>query len=534
MGRAATVSLVVCAALSGAAIASVFRGAGVGRLAAGCAAGYVVGLWLARCQEASGESRPAVPYGREGSSVDRFAVLGLLAFFLPVVTMEVAPGADMAMHAAIARSLVEGGDALSASWGTVSVALYPKGLSALVALLAPATGMAKASLLAAGAAHAVALLGLAAFLRTASRFRWPFALAALAVLASKSPQSFFDWGGNPTAMAFGLSLFAVAQLAAGWTAREPAAPSAVGASLFLLGAAATHPAGAVAGALSAAVLPFLGRPTKEGLAASLIALGSLAAGLVALWAGGPNVSPGEAAWVADYQRSVEAVLKGSPVLFPVEVWRGLPQRLGNAWTVTVALAALVVLATRLWRPVAMTALSVVAVGAVLAFGPMIPAAGLLFYPARFAPLLLVATAPLVGRAFERLEGRLDAVAKGALLALTVAAAVVSLRTYQRATPMATREDLRVIECLAAKVPEGAVVQGAYGDATQWVPALTGIAVTAAHPHITLDDEIKAERQPAAAYQFVGERLRYGAPLAQRPPGEALCASGKAALWRLSD
>ncbi|HEY3448148.1 MAG TPA: hypothetical protein VGK67_17455 [Myxococcales bacterium] len=530
MGRGLALSLVVCAALSGAAIASVNRGAGLGLLAAGGAAGSVLGLWLVRS--------PGMLRRGRGHPLEAIAVVGVLGFFLPLLTMDAAPGADMAMHAAIARALVDGSDALSAAWGTVGVALYPKGLAASMALVAPAVGMAKASLLAAGLAHAVVLLGLAAFLSTVVRSRWPFALATLAVLASKSPQSFFDWGGNPTAMAFGLALFAVALLGQAWASAEspaPVAPAVAGASLLLLGAAATHPAGALAGLLSAAALPVLGRPTSKGIAGAVVALAVFGAGMLALWLGGPQVSPAEADWIADYQRNVEGVLRGPPALFAIEVWRGLAQRLGTAWTVTVAVAALVLLAARLWKPVVVVALAVVATGALLALGPSIPGAGVLLYPARFAPLLLVATAPLVGWAFERLEGRLRAPAKAALVALAVTAAVVNVRTFQRATPMVTRNDLAAIACVAKTVPKGAVIEGAYGDATQWIPALTGLAVTAAHPHITLDDEIKAQPQLRPTYRFVGERLRYGAPLEGRTPaGPALCTFGKAALIRLTE
>ncbi|MGC4117054.1 MAG: hypothetical protein QM765_21335 [Myxococcales bacterium] len=527
MGRGLALSVVACAALSGVAIVSPLRGAGLGLLAAGGAAGLVVGLWLA----GPGRRRPKV------HPLELMAVAGVLAFLLPLLTMAVAPGADMAMHAALARALLEASDALSAAWGSVNVALYPRGLAALIALAAPALGIAKASLLASGLAHVVVLLGLAAFLTTVVRSRWPFALATVAVLASKSPQSFFDWGGNPTAMAFGLALFAVAQLGASWSGSggSLAVRSAAGASFFLLGAAATHPAGALAGALSVAGLPMLGRPTRKGMAAAAVALLAFGAGLLALSVGGPQVSAAEAAWIADYQRNVEAVLRGPAALFPVEVWRGMAQRLGVAWTVTVAAAALVVAAARLWRPIAGMALAVVAVGAVLAIGPLLPGVGLLFYPARFAPLLLVATVPLVGSAFERLDGRLPVLARGAFLVLAVTAAVMSVRTYQRAIPMATANDLAAIECVRTRVPPSDVVEGAYGDASQWIPALAGIAVTAAHPHITLNDEIRTQPARRSTYRFVGERLRYGTPLDRpSPTGPPLCAFGKAALFRLTD
>ncbi len=70
MSRGQAVSLVACAALAGVAIASVPRGAGLGLLAAGGAAGYVVGLWLVR-----GERRGAA----RDHPLDSIALPALLA-----------------------------------------------------------------------------------------------------------------------------------------------------------------------------------------------------------------------------------------------------------------------------------------------------------------------------------------------------------------------------------------------------------------------------------------------------------------------
>jgi hypothetical protein len=70
-----------------------------------------------------------------------------------------------------------------------------------------------------------------------------------------------------------------------------------------------------------------------------------------------------------------------------------------------------------------------------------------------------------------------------------------------------------------------VIDGAYGDATQWIPALTGRQITRPHEHVSLFDETKAAlaRLPKPAFRFVGERLRYGEPAPPAPAqGEPLC------------
>jgi hypothetical protein len=75
-----------------------------------------------------------------------------------------------------------------------------------------------------------------------------------------------------------------------------------------------------------------------------------------------------------------------------------------------------------------------------------------------------------------------------------------------------------------------VIDGAYGDATQWIPALAGRAITRPHQHVSLFDETDAAlaRLPKPAFRFLGERVRYGAPIPQEP-GVPLCSG---ALLRL--
>jgi len=105
-----------------------------------------------------------------------------------------------------------------------------------------------------------------------------------------------------------------------------------------------------------------------------------------------------------------------------------------------------------------------------------------------------------------------------------------IRWYQQAQPIATERDVAAIRCVERAAPQGAVIDGAYGDATQWIPALAGRPVTRPHEHVSLFDEIEAAlaRLPAPAWRFIGERLRYGSPA---PPvqGVPLCSG---ALWRL--
>lgn len=443
-------------AIAGAAVATLPGSAGIWAALAGAVAGGVLSARFA-----------AVKAGFSPWS------LAVLAFLFPVFTLPVAPGADMAMHVALARGLLQG--VLSPAWPGVHVAAYPRGFSALVALLSP-LGLARAGLVASCLSYLVFWAGLTAVLE-AQRVPAARTMAAVALLLSRKPQIFFDWGGNPTALAIGLALFGAAQ------------EGAV-AALFFAGAAAVHPMGALAGALALAVV----RPSRLTLLASAAGLCGVL-GAVALF--GPSLSAREAQWIRDYAAHTERA--GTGVL-------------GDPANIATLLAAAWLLWKRDLRPVAQAAALTAALLVAFVF---LPSAGL--YPARFAPVLLVAVVPLWGRAAA---ARLPLLAPLGLLA----ALPFHLRWYQNAAPVATAADLEAIACLARSLPQEAVIDGAYGDATQWIPALAGNPITRPHQHVSLFDETEAAlaRLEAPSARFVGDVLRYPPAIGPPPKVPPLC------------
>lgn len=448
---------ILLGAIAGAAIATLPGSAGIAFAILGALLGGAIGSRYAE--------------RRMGFSVWSLA---LIAFFAPLFTLAVPPGADMAMHVALARGLLEG--QLSPAWPGVEAGAYPRGFSAVVALLSPA-GLARAGLAAAAASYLVFWAGLSAFLQGPLRAPAARTVAAIAVLLSRTPQTWFDWGGNPTALALGLSLFGASQ--------ENGRASA----LYLSGAAAVHPMGACAGALALVL-----RWRKPAVVAG--GVGALSLTLAALALFGPHLSARETAWIRDYAVRQEGVSIGV---------------LGDPANIATAIAAAFLLWKRQFRAVGFAAAAVVALFGLFA---LLPYAGL--YPVRFAPLLLVAVAPLWARVAA---ARIPLVAPVALLL----AMPGHFRWYQRAAPMATRADLHAIRCVERETPRREVIDGAYGDATQWIPALAGRPVTRPHRHVSLFDETDAAlaRLPPPAFRFTGERLRYGEPV---PPadGTPLC------------
>jgi hypothetical protein len=360
-------------------------------------------------------------------------------------------------------------------------------------------GLARAALVASAFSYCVFWAGLAAMLQGPLRAPWPRTVAVLAVLLSKTPQWYFAWGGNPTALALGLALLGAAALD-GEPHSSPSGghPLRTGglAAILLAGAAATHPMGACAGGLAAAIVALRGRAFAAG---AIAACGLLAVlGVLALL--GPQLSPRELIWIRDCAANQEHV--GSGIL-------------GDQANVATALSALLLLWKRRFQPVVLSAGAVAALFLLFQF---LPRTGL--YPGRFAPLLLLAVAPLW--ALAAAQTRWTAAVLGAAL---IAALPGHVHWYQQAAPIATRADLAAIACAARTVPKDAVIDGAYGDATQWIPALTDIAVTRPHQHVALFDETDAALAalPPPQWRFVGERLRYPPPIGPPPPVTPVCS-----------
>jgi len=472
--------------LAGAALGGTLVPGSIGLVLAGALIGAAAGAAF---------GRPILP--PPAGVLERIAPLVLAAFFIPCFTMAVAPGVDMSMYAALARGILDG--VLSPTWPGVHAPVFHRGLPALIALVSLVAGMARASLVVAGLAYVVFWLGLAAVLGGPLQTPRPRLIAALAMVLSRMPQIMFDWGGNPFVLASGLGLVAASVLddvRGGWFA-----------AFLLAAAAATHPMGAVAGAVVVGIVAVWRRAWLAGVLAAL----GLAGMLALLAALGPRYSSGEMGRLLSWAQTQEAV-----------PFRRLGAELGDPAAIATGISAAVLLWRRELRPVLLSAAAVLAAGVLFHF---IPKLGL--YPLRFTPLLIVPAAALWGRAAARWP-------------LAVAAAFVialpgHLRWFQRAIPMATAGDVDAIACVAARVSKNEVIDGAYGDATAWIPALADRAVTRPQQHISLFDEIDAAlaRQPSPSWRFIGERLRYrksmdlsySAPPESPPSGESpLCGS----------
>jgi hypothetical protein len=314
----------LAATVAGIALASLPRGTGPIALWVGGLVGSTCAVWAAHPS-----SLPASAAGARVDPAERVARFLPLVCLLPVLTMPVAPGADMAMHVALARALSGGATELSVAWPGVAPPLYPRGFSGLIALFW-SLGPGRAGLLASGLAYVLYALG-AARLFTALGMKRPYTVAAITLFLAKTPQDVFAWGGNATVLALALGLHAAASLAAPAADRR----TGVSAGLLLSGAGAVHPMGALIGAIVAGATTVRARAWGPGVTA----LGALAVTLTLIALAGPTLSAAEREWIVNWGRTREAVLRAAPWQFPLSVWLAFPRVLGVPWTAAVLLAA---------------------------------------------------------------------------------------------------------------------------------------------------------------------------------------------------
>lgn len=477
---------------------------------------------------------------RGHSIAEALAWIAALAHLLPLMRLAVPPGADSAMYGAMAHTMAARLPGLSVAWGSVAPELYPRGFAALIALFGPLVGIAVSSLMLSCLTYVIFFAGLRG---TLLRWGLPHAgpVAALTLLLCKSPQSFFGWGGNSTVLALAFGLFAAFPLGSARAMRRLDA-TALWSALVLAGSVTLHPLGGLA-ALALYVTQWAMRwkierpvPLNGVIGTGALAVIPALLTMGALRAFGPEISPGEWAWIADYHARTERVLEGPAWVFPWALLRGWPRVLGDAYLIVLAMAVLVaVRSPRGRQAVAGFLAGALVVGAGFAVVDAFPRWGAAFYPARFTPLFPILAAPVFARAIERLAGGSPAnptppfpskvpVASGgwrerarrgavglAGLAVIGVAVARHVHGYQSRRALADRAELALFAEVASALSresenqrargpanrradpfDGAVlprIAGAYAGPAQWIPACLGWPIDEPHVHISLRDEV---------------------------------------------
>ncbi len=456
---------------------------------------------------------------------------------LPVWAFSTAPGADAAMYAGIARAMLDGSNELSAAWPGISVTMYPRGFSALIALFAPLVGMAKASLVAAMLSYLVYAVALRTWVGVFAPARTAWALATALLLVSRHvPLSFLSWGGNPTALGFALGLCAIVL---GAHAEHPRVRAC--APLLLGGAFASHPIGAFAGVACAPLVLFV-HPFDlmrlRRLALTVIVIAPL------LWcfkSFGPEVSAYETDWIRAWQAGQAKLIRNTLDIFVLDYLSTVSAQCSDLFAV-IAYTCIGVVAWR-WRQYRRAALlaffGLIYVAIVMVVGPRLPVVGTFIYADRMTPIWIVAFAPVITAVtshaaslplLERFPPRRLAAASAIVLLLL---SYVAHRGQYFGEPLAQRDDVALADCVRRQVPEGEPIYAAYGQGGQWLPALVGRVITDPHVHCSLYDEMSAiRRRMRSRFQYLGPPPVYREPLPLQESEETLCAQGEVKLVRL--
>jgi len=453
----------------------------------------------------------------------------LLAFCPYLFLFVTTPGADAAMYAAIARALLQGSPDLSAAYPGVQVAMYPRAYAGLIAVLTPSLGMPKACLLAAALSYVVFVMGLSLWLRKVIEPRAALIVALLITLAGRNvPLGFFSWGGNPTIMAFGMALSAIA-LAADAVLVELTGYAA----LLLAGAFAVHPIGAISGAACAPLVLLCPRLCRYR-AARVLGCALLALPLAAAFKRfGPAISARETEWIARWQLGPAALLRQKNGSFALDYLHACQHALGVVLSSVACISIWVVLRKhRQHRQLVwLTAAGLAYVAALVALGPRLPSLGSFIYADRLPPIWLVVIAPPIAIALSELRTQ----PKRLLLTASLVTIALAHANWQNGEPLLSADELALTDCIRSKVPRNAWIVASYGQGGQWLPALTGNPVTQAHTHCTLFDETDAQRPHIAAqYQLLSRHAaQYVPALPELPALETVCEHGGAKLTRLA-
>jgi len=556
-------AFVAVAAISGAALwvtafwflrLAPLAGFGLRGLAAVVSAAALAGLFVTRRRLAA--TLAAAVRREHRPLLLTLAALAALRF-APLLIAAAPPGADMSMHAYMTRLILEA-DGVPRSYLPLlpirEFGSYAAGLPALGAMTA-ALGAGTAvdgAFAAAVLAQLLATLAVYAYVRERAGATAALLAALLAGVATRDPQHFFEWGGNPTVLSLAFATLGLWALEGLGDERLPRRTLLV--PLLFAAAVLTH---AVIPCALAYVLPplLLYRLVRlKGAARGRMLLrGMLLAAVLALLVApaladiAPSVSPAERAWIMRWQRLPIHVPPGPFWMLPLGLAIQIGVRLGAIYAVWLAAA---LLARRRWRCAPITEELILGAGVLLLVANarvwLLPGSYALL-PDRTLLLIVPCSARIIAASLDQARARLwlpatalrrrlfAACFGGSLAAGAVLWYLLGLRDVS-----VTADDREAIAWIARQTPPGAVIANNYGDAGLWIPALALRAVVTPHVNVTYFDEVAPWRDRSPDFLFVGARRVYDidspyvlAEVRSRPERyREVFTSGNAAVFRV--
>jgi hypothetical protein len=446
-------------------------------------------------------------------------------------------GADMSMHSYMA-ALIAARDTVPSSHLPLlpidSFGAYPVGFQALTALMSMLGGIPiyRSAMLMEASTLAFLTLAFYGFVRVFWDRPTSAMVALLVTFLPRNPQYFVQWGGDPTLLALGLLVLALAFLPR--LEEKMSLSMWCVSALFVAASAFSHfipvigscyamlPVGACV-----AIDRFQTQRTalKRGIA-NLFAIGLVSGLLVGVCLPtllSTAVSTAEIEWVKHFQqRGAGGAWGGTMGNAIVTIPRYLTEKIFGAPFVTLSVLGLLVLAYR--RPRLALASSIYAltvVGLVINSMYWLLPLSYAIYPERVALLLLLPCAVGVG---ALLDGVRLLMARKAILFWGVAALIVFVAVshnekllHKGVIPSAlmSEADLKAIHWIAETTAPGTVVQNRYGDAGLWIPAVAFRPITDPHLSPFFFDEFRAASpRLKAEYVYIGKKKLLGEPIAR--------------------
>jgi hypothetical protein len=413
---------------------------------------------------------------------------------------------------------------------------YPAGFQALIALMSLLGDMPiyRSALLMEVSTLAFLTLAFYGFART-TWDRPTSAMAALLVtFLPRNPQYFIQWGGDPTLLALGLLVTALALRP--WLAGKISPGVWCPCALLVAASVFTHLIPVIG--LCYAMLPvavyvvIYGLRTRcdaiKPLLWNLLAIGLLSGLLVGLYLPtllSTQVSTQEIEWVRHFQqRGAGGAWGGAVGDAVVTIPAYLTQKIfGLPFVILSVLGLLALLYRRPHVALASGICVATVVGLVINSMYWLLPFSYALYPERVALLLLLPFTLGIGALLEaarQLVTRRPVLLWGmAALPLFVAVRHNEKLLHKGVMPhsLVTAADLKAIRWIAETTSPGGVVQNRYGDAGLWIPAIAFRPITDPHLNPFFFDEFRAAApQLQARYVYVGKKKLLGEPI---PPEE---------------
>jgi hypothetical protein len=444
-------------------------------------------------------------------------------------------GADMTMHSYIAALIVAGDSAPSSHQPLLPIdgfGAYPVGFQALTALMSLLGDLPvfRSALLMEASTLSLLTLAFYSLLRVFWDRQISAMVALLVTFLPRNPQSFIQWGGDPTLLAFALLVIVLGCLP--WL-KERLNPGAWGLCGLLLAASVLTHLIPVIGLLYTAIPLVVYGGIRDRAAwcgeklhviRNTLGIGVTSALLLAAYLHNflsTEVSAAEVEWVRRFQQQWSGGAWGGTLgNAVVTIPHYLTEKVFGGAFLGLSCLGWLILALRWSRlAIASSILALTVLGLVVNSMYWILPLSYAIYPERVALLLLLPCALGIGALLESVR---SLVAKNEIMPWIIAVLVLCVSVCENERlfykglvrqSLLTEADLRAMHWIRANTGPGDVFQNRYGDAGLWIPAIAFRPITDPHLSPFYFDEFRAASPSLKpSYVYVGKKKVLGEPI----------------------